>query len=286
MNGFSGATGSPLSGAAVRWPQNDGFYAVLALALLFLALLVWALIQFFNRMPPERKRLDAVRVRELTARVRDDHYYRTVFFAYASLLSNIFFALSKAAAGVYFSSMWLVTLAFYYLVLCVIRSVLLYRSRMLTSIKDEEERKTGQWKLYQLCGILLLILTLALQAVVGLIVKNGSGYTYKDSLIFLVAAYDFFCLVRAMTYLIRDRKKAAPDLVAIKTVSFATSLVSMLSLQTAMLASFGGAAGETWKRTMNGITGTAVCLVLIFTGVHMIVRARKELHYQRDPAIK
>ena len=52
-------------------------------------------------------------------------------------------------------------------------------------------------------------------------------------------------------------------------------LVSMLSLEVAMLAQFGG--GEFFRRAMIASTGGAVCFILVGMASAMIVRATKEL---------
>ena len=60
----------------------------------------------------------------------------------------------------------------------------------------------------------------------------------------------------------------------IKYIGFATFLVSMLSLQTAMFASFGHE-----MPLENLITGTSVCEILIVLGCTMIKVANKKLKY-------
>lgn len=54
-------------------------------------------------------------------------------------------------------------------------------------------------------------------------------------------------------------------------LSLATALVSMLSLQTAMFASFGG--GATFRRRMNAATSAGVCLLILFMAAAIVARA-------------
>lgn len=120
-------------------------------------------------------------------------------------------------------------------------------------------------------------MTAALQGLVILIVREGQGFIYHGTLIFAVALYDFYCLTRAVVYMIRTRKKHGPVLVSIKTFSFASALVAMLSLQTAMFASFGRNLELSLRQFMNALTGSAVCLILLIVGIFMVVGANKRL---------
>ena len=54
------------------------------------------------------------------------------------------------------------------------------------------------------------------------------------------------------------------------------ALVSMLSLETAMLAQFGGNQPE-FRRFMTGASGGAVCVFVLGMAVYMIVHASRKL---------
>ena len=110
-----------------------------------------------------------------------------------------------------------------------------------------------------------------------MIVKEGNGFRYHGYLIFVVALYDFYCLTTSIVYLLKNRKAHSPAIMAIKYISLATSLVSMLSLQTAMFASFGEEMPLEEQQLMNLMTGTAVCGILVVLGIAMVMVANKRL---------
>ncbi len=61
----------------------------------------------------------------------------------------------------------------------------------------------------------------------------------------------------------------------LRNIGYADALVSLLSLQTALLAEFGG---ETqipmfWA---NGLTGTAVCVMILLMGSYMNRKGREK----------
>ena len=252
-------------------------YIVYVLAAVFLALASWSITLLIRNTSPVHTVSEAAHRNRLLAKLLDDHTFRTMTFAYSSLATNSLLALSKMAAGWWFSSDWLMVLAGYYLVLCLTMSLVLRNSRAAARQTDEQERRRKEWKAYRLCGCLLLVLTLTLQGVAIMIVEDGSGFAYQGYLIFVVAMYDFYCLIAGIVYLIRNRKRHSPTVLSIKYINFATSLVAILSLQTAMFASFGADTAPQTQQLMNIMTSTAVCVVLIVLGVLMIVQANRKL---------
>lgn len=73
----------------------------------------------------------------------------------------------------------------------------------------------------------------------------------------------------AVINMVKSRKTRSPILITIRNIGVADALVSMLTLQSTMLVSFGGGNGLEASR-MNGITGLAVCILISVLGVSMI----------------
>ncbi len=252
-------------------------YAVFAAAFCFLCLTAWALILFIRNEEPKKKLRNKLHAHPLTARLIDDQNYRIRAAGYASLILNTLLALSRGVIGWLTSSVWLIVLAGYYLVLCVAKAWLLQRDRKIARETDSAVRERREWALYRFCGIMLIVMTAFLLGVVIMIVRDNDTFVYDGMLIYAVAAYDFYRLISSIVYMVKTRHKHAPTTVAIKVVSFATSLVAMLSLQTAMFASFGDDTMALTRQVMNGTTSTCVCLVLLVMGVLMVLKASKEI---------
>ena len=98
---------------------------------------------------------------------------------------------------------------------------------------------------------------------------------YAGSLIYAMALYTFYVTIMAVVNLVRYRKYQSPAMSAAKAINLAAALVSMLSLETAMLAQFGG--GETFRQLMTASTGGSVCVIVVGMGVYMTVHASKQL---------
>lgn len=260
----------------VSLPPEPVQYAVHAGAALCLGLAVWALILFFRRRSLPRAVSRAAHSHPFLARLYHDDGFRILWTGYGSLAVNGVLAASKLAAGWRLSSPWLMTLAGYYLALCVTRALVLRGARAAAGQRSPEACLRAGWKSYRLCGVLLVTVSLSLLGVAVLIVREGNGFRYEGYWIFAVALYDFFCLISALVFLIRFHRRRSPAILAVKQISFAASLVSMLSLQTAMLAAFDTSSPEARSR-MNLITAGAVCLLLAALGLGMVLLARARL---------
>lgn len=252
-------------------------YLLYVCAAVFLFLAVWASVQSLKAASPKQKFLAAAKKHEFTAKMTQDYAYRTITFASVSLCFNVIFTLSKMLMGWYYSSNWLMVLSGYYIILCISRFLLVRYGKKQEMLTDETEVLLHEWKAYRSCGFMLLVMTIFLQGVVIMIVKDGMGFAYDEIVVIAIAAYDFYCLANAVIYMIVKRKNRSPLVNSIKSISFASSLVAMLSLQTAMFASFGGGSSGESERLMNILTGTGVCTLMIILGLLMMVRAGREL---------
>lgn len=246
-------------------------------AAVFLTLGTWALVLFFKKSNPKQQFLDATGKNPFTARLTRDFKFRTMIITSGSLLFNVILSSSKMFAGWFYSSTWLMVLAGYYLILCLSRALLLSYGRRQTRLHDEHAVAIHEWKAYRLCGILLLFMTVFLQGVVIMIVRDGTGFSYNEIVVITIAAYDFYCLGNALFYMFAKRKNHSPIVNSLKMISFAASMVAILSLQTAMFSSFGAENEGSFKMLMNIFTGTVVCVILIVLGIVAIVRANGEL---------
>lgn len=89
----------------------------------------------------------------------------------------------------------------------------------------------------------------------------------------MVAMYDFCNITMAVRDIVRYRNNESPVISATRSIKLAAALVSMLSLETAMLAQFDGESNPQGWRLMTGVTGGCVCLIVFIMAVFMIVRS-------------
>ena len=198
-----------------------------------------------------------------------DAHYRAVVSLCTSLAVSMVFALYKLVTAVLYSSFWFGALAVYYMVLCSLRGFLLRHLR-----QGDYSRRQALWA-YRSCGIFLLLLNVALGGVAYQMVFSGIGYIYPGSMIYAAAAYAFYCLTLAIVNMVKHPRLASPLLAAAKSVNLATALLSIFTLQTAMLSTFGAELNPALIRTMNAATGGTVCLAVLLIGIRMAVRGTR-----------
>ena len=121
----------------------------------------------------------------------------------------------------------------------------------------------------------MLILNFALvPAIVQMVIKN-EGFKYAGVMIYVMAAYAFYKLGISIYNLFKVKKQSNFVIAAIKNISFADALVSILALQTALLQTF---LQEGSPRLFNALTGGMVSIGVISIGIYMIVNATCKLN--------
>lgn len=205
-------------------------------------------------------------------RYTTDIMFKMKVSLYGSLCINILYVLLKLASGIYYGSVWFVTLAVYYGFLAVMRFLLLRHVNRNTICKDMR----SEWIKYRICGILLLLMNIALSGMVVLVLHQEHGINYAGYLIYVMAMYAFYNITMAVINIVRYRRLGSPVLSAAKAIGFAAALVSMLAMETAMLEQFGADEPE-FRQIMAGITGGGVCVIVMAMAIFMIVRSGKSL---------
>lgn len=204
--------------------------------------------------------------------------FKTHVSLYLSLGLNLLFAAMNLFFGAYYGSVWYGTLAVYYILLAVMRFLLLRH----VDWKKIGKKPALELRQYRLCGVILMPMTIALLGVVALVVLDNEGFNYAGYLIYVVAIYAFYNVVSAARDLIVYNRYKSPVMSAAKAIKLAAALTSMLSLETAMLAQFGGESSQLFRQLMTGLTGSGVCLIVLVTAGVMIVKSTRELKKLRS----
>lgn len=216
-----------------------------------------------------------------TAIIANDTDARVLVTSFFSTIWKLFIVSAKILIGLYFSSYWFTLLAIYDIVLFIARTVLIAFGRKAVGEADPKDRYLKSLGVYRLSGIFIFIIALVLLFVVLMIVRDGEGFTYDGILIYIVAIYDLFRLVRAIMYIMRTRKRMSPVVNAIRYFGLSSSVISLLSLQTACLAAFGGALSAMEKQQLNMATGIISCGLLLFVSVLIIIKSWRHVKYSK-----
>lgn len=222
-----------------------------------------------------KKVRELIQKNALTNRIYTDYRYRTVLFTRISFLINLFYAVSNGILAIVNGSAWLGTLSAYYIFLSVMRSGIVRKEKALSKEKPGEDVRNQELKIYRDTGILLSLITIALAGAVILLLHREGGKSYQGYLIFVAAMYTFYKAIISIPNILRARKMKSPLLVSIRNIGYADALVSVLSLQTAMFASFGENSSID-QLVMNGATGAFVCVMILAIGIFMICSAGRQ----------
>ncbi|MBQ8160313.1 MAG: hypothetical protein IJ083_06125 [Clostridia bacterium] len=179
-----------------------------------------------------------------------------------SLVVNLVYAVLKLGSGIYYHSFWMGALGIYYAVLGGLRFFLLHAIH----------RPNDQTLIYRRTAWLLNLLTLTMTGIFVQMVRENRAYDYPGVLIFAMAAWTFANVIVAAVNLIRRQKDENKVLAAARCVSFAGALMSILALQTALIARFGE-DDVAFAQLMNALGGAGVTALLVTLSALMIARS-------------
>ena len=203
----------------------------------------------------------------LVQKWREDAYWRVKMGLLLSLLVNLCYAGLRVIGAVLYASFWEGALGAYYILLCAVRLFLLRQ----IPLSAGHAKPAAELQSYRRAGWLLVGLDLVLTVIAVQIVRDGQGYHYPGTVIYAAAAYSFYCLIQAIIHAVQYRKFHSPVLSAAKAVSLTTALVSIFSLETAMLAQFGGE--PQFQFIMTAATGAGVCALVLGIAIYMVATA-------------
>ncbi len=207
----------------------------------------------------------------LSNKYMTDISYKVRVSLYISLGINFAYAGFKLVSGVIYGAFWFDAFAIYYLLLTVIRFLLLRYMRK----NQNQQDLIAEFRRYRLCGILMLIMNIALTGVVTHMMIKNAAYAYHEIVIITMATYTFYAVTVSVIDLVRYRKYVRPVISAAKSIRFTAALVSLLSMEASMLAKYGN--NESFRRLMISLTGAGVCLFVMAMSVYMIMRANRAI---------
>ena len=192
---------------------------------------------------------------------------------YGTLIFNTAYTLLQLGMGFWHHSFWFFSLAGYYLCLAVIRFFLLRH----TGKYKPGERIGEELTKYRACGIVLLIMNLALALMIFFMVYWNRTFHHHEITTIALAAYTFTSLTFAIINTVKYRKYHSPVYSASKAISLASACVSLLTLESTMLTTFGNETMSlSGRRILLGVSGGVVSAFIIATAIYMIITASKK----------
>lgn len=254
-----------------------------------------------DTMDTARGERGATWVRAWGRRYRTDKALRTRVGLFAGAAVNFLFVGFELYGGIRYHSAWFTALAVYY---AVLTGVKLYIGLCMRRGNREKE-----WRQFRMVGAVMTILNLALTTMISIMIAEPeiALHDYDAVVAIAMATWTFYLFISAIVALVKMRGQEDAMLLAGRIVKFVAAVVSVLMLQTALIASFGtgsgddvvghvvqavdgvdaaigvpvrvdGLASETMRflARMNRITGTCVGLLILGVTIYMIVRGTRE----------
>ena len=264
----------PLSFAALAWlfaagrTNSAAAYALYTLSAY--SLTIWiAAAPGLTRMAAAlrvSRAVQGLKRSKFGGRYLSDRAFRGSVSIYQGMIVNFCYVAFRLTVGVCYASVWFLSMAVYYLVLDALRAYLIV-------CYCRRNPKLEQ-RCYRITAWLLFLLNIPMGGMIVLMVRTDSGYFYPGSVIYLSALYTFYAFILSIVNVVRFRALGSPVLSVAKVLNLVSALMSLLGLQTAMIARFSP-NGEEYQKLMNTITGSAVYAAVIVIAVYMLRRSRK-----------
>ena len=202
-------------------------------------------------------------------RFLDDTAFRIILTTLPTFFINVAYTIYNGVIGIVNQSVWFITMAVYYSLLGIMRYCAVSTGRKISHLEDQRLIRKKELSVIKADGILLLLLNLALSGVILLTIAQDTAKRYSEIMVISIAAYTFYKITMAAINMVKVRKTKSPILITIRNISAADALVSVLTLQATMLASFQNKSTLD-VNLMNAITGLAVCVLISILGISMI----------------
>ncbi|MBQ7308755.1 MAG: hypothetical protein IJW87_01115 [Clostridia bacterium] len=268
-------TAAGLLAVSMIFIGTESAIAYLSYVLAAYTLTVWCFriprfIRFFKSFKRENK---------YVRKWQEDPRLRINVSLYRSLIWNATYALFQLWLGYVHHTFWFFSLGAYYICLSVMRFFLLRHTRRY-ALREQMKRELIR---YRACGWILLLMNLVLALIIFFMVYWNRTFQHHMITAIAMAAYTFTALTSAIISVVKYRKYQSPVFSASKAISFASALVSMLTLESTMLTTFSdGTMTDSAQKWMLAATGGTISVIIVLMALYMIVTGTKKLKILRS----
>ena len=197
---------------------------------------------------------------------REDPWFRASTSLKMSSIINMFFILYQGYNAYARNSYWYGALAVYYAMLTVLRVT------MVTFMQTDAADGREELRRYRLCGYMLLFLTIIIIAMGVIINRLGHRPKYPGHMVFVTGAFTVYNVSFATFNYIKWRKLEDPVVSASKALSIASALMSIYTLQNAVIGRYAAFSDHTLVSVLTYLTPTVVLLAITGMSLFIILR--------------
>ncbi len=223
------------------------------------------LIHFFKEIKDDNKYIK---------RWFSDTHLRVNVSLYGGFIWNIAYAVLQIGLGITHKTFWFFSLAAYYFSLAVMRFYL----ATYTKKYKPGECIEAELKKYRNCGIVLLLMNMALSLMIFFMVYWNRTFNHSEITTIALAAYTFSSLTMSIINVVKYQQYDSPVYSASKIIGLSAALVSMLTLESTMLNTFNyGSITDSTRRILLGASGVVLSVYIISTAIYMLASGNKKL---------
>ena len=202
--------------------------------------------------------------------MRKDPDESAMLTASLSFFVNAAIGVGKLLLGIGLGSFWFVVNGAYYLLLCIARGRAVGQYRRALAM-DDGGRQALERAVTRHTGVFLILLGLVYALTCLRMYLHGDSTVYRGYMVYLVALVAFVKMGFAISGTLSARKRNSPIVTAVKVLSFAAALVSIVVTQCTLL---------TFKNSPHAVTSSAlfglgVSGLFLLAGLIMAIRGRK-----------
>lgn len=256
--------------------NTDSFLSIFTYVFSFYTLTVLIAV-ICKKLPPTVKKLKSgVLGNKYTSRYFEDVRFKNDVNLVISFSFNLIYVAVNAVHSVRYNTNWFGIFAVYYAILAVMRFL------MIVSARRKNVKRKSELIVARVCAFILFAVNLFLTGAILMILYFDKGFEYEGYLIYVAALYSFYLIISSVVDMVKFKKYNSPLMSVSKIVKFTSALVSMLTLETAMLSQFGNDMPAETQKIMIAATGGGISVIIIVLALYVIVKTTRELLDSRN----
>ncbi len=214
------------------------------------------------------------KMRELFARWNKDYIFKTLAGSVFSFGVTVLFAFYNGYLGIRLLSLWNGSICVFYLLLAAIRGTILLTEKN-NAQRSETEKSRRRQMTFKITSAMLFLLNLSLIVPIALMVVREKPINLGLTPAIAMVAYTTYKIIMASLH-IKKNKHNDILIAELRTINFIDALVSVLTLQNALITVKSTDADSNDMLVLSAISSAAICLFILFVTVRLIIKGNRK----------
>ncbi len=205
-----------------------------------------------------------MKIQQTVLKWKQDKVFRSHLSMGISLLANLAFLLYNFFVGVVYRLVWNFSVSFYYLLLTMAKSNILYKERKWKT-EEKEVVEQERIKLSQKQSIVLFLIDVVLIAPIVLLVSEQRMANIGQIPAIAIATYTTYKITMSCIHYAKAKKSENTNLKTLRVIRLKEGIVSVITLQNTLIAVFGDVK-EMWLLaacSSAGLLALVICLSVL-----------------------